>query len=97
MTLWTWFASRLLGFTNISATVLKSQKEVANFAMLARGLIYGSPIIDQVQQRGGVDPEQIVDAIVRQYRDAFGDEPAMIPRQAIVLSVYKPSAAVSDK
>jgi ubiquinone/menaquinone biosynthesis C-methylase UbiE len=78
------------GFTNISATVLKSQKKVADFAMLARGLVYGSPIIDQVQQRGGVDPEQVVDAIVRQYRDAFGDEPAMIPRQAIVLCVYKP-------
>jgi SAM-dependent methyltransferase len=85
------------GFTDISATVLRLQKEVADFAMLARGLIYGSPIIDQVQQRGGVDPEQIVDAIVRQYHDAFGDEPAVIPRQAIVLSVYKPSAAVSDK
>jgi len=81
------------GFASISATVLKSQKEVADFAMLARGLVYGSPIIDQVQQRGGVDAEGIVDAIARNYRDAFGDEPAMIPRQAIVLSANKPSAA----
>ena len=84
------------GFASISATVLKSQKEVADFAMLARGLVYGSPIIDQVEQRGGVEPEEIVDAIIRNYRDAFGDEPAMIPRQAIVLSASKPSATVSE-
>jgi ubiquinone/menaquinone biosynthesis C-methylase UbiE len=85
------------GFVSISATVLKAKKEVADFGMLARGLVYGSPIIDQVQQRGGVEPEQIVNAIVRQYRDEFGDEPAMVPLQAIVLSADKPSAAVSDK
>ena len=84
------------GFAGISATVLKWQKEVADFAMLARGLVYGSPIIDQVQQRGGVDPRRIVDAFVQQYRDAFGDEPAMISRQAIVLSANKPSAGVSE-
>ena len=80
------------GFASISATILRSQKKVADFAMLARGLVYGSPIIDQLQQRGGVDAERIVDAIVRNYRDAFGDEPAMIPRQAIVFSANKPSA-----
>ena len=85
------------GFVGISATVLKAQKRVADFAMLARGLVYGSPIIDQVQHRGGVEPEQVVDAIVRQYRDEFGDEPAMIPLQAIVFCADKPSAAVSDK
>jgi hypothetical protein len=82
------------GFASISATVLKSQKEVADFVTLARGLVYGSPIIDQVQQRGGVDPAHIVDAIVRQYREAFGEEPTMIPLQAIVLSADKPSEAV---
>ena len=85
------------GFSSISATILRSQKKVADFAMLARGLIYGSPIIDQVQQRGGVDAERIVDAIVRNYRDAFGDEPAMIPRQAIVFSANKPSEVVSGR
>jgi len=79
------------GFANISANVLKSQKEVADFTLLGRGLVYGSPIIDQVQQRGGVDPERIVDAIVRQYRRTFGNEPTTIPRQAIVFAADKPS------
>jgi ubiquinone/menaquinone biosynthesis C-methylase UbiE len=79
------------GFASISATVLNSQTEVADFAMLARGLVYGSPIVDQVEQRGGVDAEKIVDAIARNYRAAFGDEPAMLPRQAIVFSANKPA------
>jgi ubiquinone/menaquinone biosynthesis C-methylase UbiE len=82
------------GFADISATVLKSEKRIADFAMLARGLVYGSPIIDQVQQRGGVDPERVVDAIVRQYRNELGNEPAIIPMQAIVFSASRPSAAV---
>jgi ubiquinone/menaquinone biosynthesis C-methylase UbiE len=85
------------GFAGISATVLKSQKEVADFAMLARGLVYGSPIIDQVEQRGGVDADRIVDTIVRNYRDAFGHEPAMVPRQAIVLCANKPSADAPER
>jgi ubiquinone/menaquinone biosynthesis C-methylase UbiE len=74
------------GFANISAIVLTSQKDVADFALLVRGLVYGSPTIDQVEQRGKVDAENIVEAIVRNYRATFGDEPAMVPRQAIVLS-----------
>lgn len=37
------------GFASISVTVLTSQTEVADFAMLARGLVYGTPIIDQVE------------------------------------------------
>ncbi len=64
--------------------------------MLARGLVYGSPIIDQVEQRGGVDAERIIDAIVRNYRDAFGDEPTMIPRQAIVFCANKPSGDLNS-
>jgi hypothetical protein len=79
------------GFASISATVLKSQKEVADFATLARGLVYGSPIIDQVRQRGGVEAEQIVAAIGGQYRKEFGSDPATIPLQAIVFSAENPA------
>jgi hypothetical protein len=59
--------------------------------LLAGGLVYGSPIIDQVRQRGGVEAEQIVDAIVREYRKEFGSDPANIRLQAIIFSAEKPS------
>jgi ubiquinone/menaquinone biosynthesis C-methylase UbiE len=79
------------GFININAAVVQVQKEVPDLAILARGLVYGSPIIDQVRQRGSVEADRIVDAIVRQYRNEFGSDPARIPLQAIVLSAQKPS------
>ena len=80
-----------VGFTNINAAIVQLQKEVPDLAILARGLVYGSPIIDQVRQRGSVEAERIVDAIVRQYRNEFGSDPARVPLQAIVFSAQKPS------
>jgi ubiquinone/menaquinone biosynthesis C-methylase UbiE len=79
------------GFTNIHAFVVRLQKEIPALVSLVRGVVYGSPIIDQVRQRGGVEAEQIVDAMVKEYRKEFGSDPAHIPLQAIVFSAKKPS------
>jgi SAM-dependent methyltransferase len=79
------------GFTNINAAVIRLQKQVGELEALARGLIYGSPLIDHVQQRGGVDAEQVVAAVMQEYRREFGADPATIPLQAIVFSAEKPS------
>ena len=79
------------GFTDINAAVVRLEKEVPDPAILARGLVYGSPIIDQVRARGGVEPKQIVDAIVQEYRREFGTDPGRMPLQAIVFSAKKPS------
>ncbi len=78
------------GFADINAVVVRLEKEVPDPEILARGLIYGSPIIDQVRQRGGIDAEHIVDAVVQEYRRAFGTNPARMPLQAIVFSATKP-------
>lgn len=78
------------GFTDINAAVVRLEKEVPDHESLARGLVYGSPIIDQVRQRGGVEAERIVDAIVREYRCEFGTDPGRMPLQAIVFSAKKP-------
>jgi ubiquinone/menaquinone biosynthesis C-methylase UbiE len=78
------------GFTDISAAVVRFQKDVPDPSILARGLVYGSPIIDQVRARGGVDPEQIVGAIVQDYRREFGN-PGLMPLQATVFSAKKPA------
>jgi ubiquinone/menaquinone biosynthesis C-methylase UbiE len=79
------------GFTNIIALVKRLEKKVADLSILARGQVYGSPIIDHVRQRGGVDGEKIVAAIATQYRKEFGDNPAIIQLQAIVFSAEKPT------
>jgi SAM-dependent methyltransferase len=79
------------GFTNVTAVVIRLQKEVPDLSILARGQVYGSPIIDQVRERGGVEAEQIVAAIAGEYRKEFGKEPATVPLQAILFSAEKPS------
>jgi ubiquinone/menaquinone biosynthesis C-methylase UbiE len=79
------------GFTDINAVVVRLEKEIPEPEILARGMIYGSPIIDQVRQRGGVEPEEIVDAIVQEYRREFGSDPGRMPLQALVFSAKKPS------
>jgi hypothetical protein len=78
-----------VGFTDINAAVLRLEKEIPDLAILARGLVYGNPIIDQVLARGGVEPEQIVDAIVQEYRREFGTDPGRMHLQAIVFSAKK--------
>jgi ubiquinone/menaquinone biosynthesis C-methylase UbiE len=79
------------GFTGINANVVSLDKKVPDAASFARAAIYGNPLIDQVRTRGGVDPERIVDALVREFRREFGADPGRMPLQAIVFSATKRS------
>jgi SAM-dependent methyltransferase len=76
------------GFTGIEAAVLRLDKEIPDPAMFACGLVYGSPIVDQVRTRGGVDPEQIFNTLVAEFRRAFSG--GRMPLQAIVFEAKKP-------
>jgi SAM-dependent methyltransferase len=79
------------GFIDITAAVVRFDKKIPDVANFARALVYGSPVIDQVQARGGVDPEKIVSALTQEFRREFGGEPGHMPLQAIMFSVKKPS------
>jgi ubiquinone/menaquinone biosynthesis C-methylase UbiE len=79
------------GFTDINAAVVRLEKEIPNAENFAHAAVYGSPIIDQVRTRGGVEPEQIVAALVQRFHREFGADPGRMPLQAIVFSARKPS------
>jgi ubiquinone/menaquinone biosynthesis C-methylase UbiE len=72
------------GFVNINISVVKYSRrfDAANYA---RGLVFGSPIIQEVEERGG-DPE----AVAKDYADtltrAFG---STLPFQAILFEAEK--------
>ncbi len=55
------------GFTDIKATVVRLEKQVADPALFARGLICGTPMIDQIHARAGAEPERLIEALT----DAF--------------------------
>jgi ubiquinone/menaquinone biosynthesis C-methylase UbiE len=78
------------GFTDINVAVIALDKLVRDVASFARGLVYGNPLIDQIRTRGGVDPDQVVDALAHELRLAFGPDPGRMPLQAIVFSSAKP-------
>lgn len=82
-------------FTDINAVVLRLEKDVPDLTVLARGLVYGSPIIDQVRTRGGVEPGEIVAAMVQEYRGEYGMEPWRMPLQATVICATKPASPES--
>jgi len=77
------------GFHEIGIAVIRQVRELPDIANFARAAVYGNPLIDQVQARGGVDPERIVDALAQEFRREFGDGPGRMPVQAIVFSATK--------
>ena len=77
------------GFADINVAVVRLEKEISNSALFARGLVFGNPLIDQIKARGGVDPDRIVDALMRALRKEFGADPGRMPLQAIVFSASR--------
>jgi ubiquinone/menaquinone biosynthesis C-methylase UbiE len=76
------------GFADITAAVVRLEKDLPKPEMLARGLIFGNPLSDQIRSRGGIDPEKIVEAVVAAYRREFST--GRLPLQATVISATKP-------
>ncbi len=77
------------GFINIVVSVLPHVAEVADVRALAEGLVFGSPLIDQIRARGDVAPETIVTALADKLTQECG-APARLKMQAIV---YEAEAA----
>jgi ubiquinone/menaquinone biosynthesis C-methylase UbiE len=77
------------GFTGINAAVVSLNKEIPDVANFARAAIHGNPLIDQIRARGGVEPELVVEALVREFRREFGPDPGHMPLQAILFSATR--------
>ena len=79
------------GFRDIEASVVQIDKTIPDVEMFARGQVYGSPIIDQVRTRGGVDPEDLVATLKQEMQREFGAERTRMPLQAMFFSAKKPA------
>jgi SAM-dependent methyltransferase len=76
------------GFGDIGIVVIRQDRELPDIARFARAAVFGNPLIDQIRERGGVDPERIVEALAQEFRREFGD-PGRMSIQAIVFSATK--------
>ena len=77
------------GFTDITAHVVRFEKNIGDGSELARGLAFGSPVVDQIKARGGATPEQFHAALIAEFQLELGN-PGKMPIQATVYSARKP-------
>jgi SAM-dependent methyltransferase len=75
------------GFTDFTASVITVQKQIPDLAAFARGMVFGNPLVEQIQTRGG-DPVHVEAEILNAFRREFGAEP--LPLQAIMFSATRP-------
>jgi len=78
------------GLCDVQYEILAFDKDAVDWAPFARGLVFGNPFIDEINNRGGVDPEAVEQAILSALRERFGHEPASMPLLATVYSGKAP-------
>ncbi len=78
------------GLQDIECETVTLTKAVTDWALFSRGLVFGNPLIDEINKRGGVDPEDVEQAILSALRGRFGHEPASMP---LLATFYSGSAA----
>ncbi len=74
------------GWVDLEHETIALRKTVADLSAFARGIVFGNPLIDEIRQRGGVDPEDVMAAIVDEFRYRFGPAPITMPLQATVFT-----------
>ncbi len=74
------------GFMDINIAVLRLEKEIADTALFAQGIVYGNPLIDQIRARGGVDPDLVLNTVAQTLRAEFGFRSGRMTLQAIIFS-----------
>ena len=79
------------GFTDISHEAVGINAAIADWGLLAHGLVLGSPLIEEVRSRGTVAEETVVEHFTLALHERFGAEPGYIPLEALVFSARKPS------
>ncbi len=78
------------GLANVNVAEVRHQRQITDMAGFARGLVYGNPIVDEIRQRGGVDPDAVVKRVTEGLIERFGPEPATMPLKITVFTCKIP-------
>lgn len=79
-----------VGFSDLVIRVRPRRPVVPDVHALAKGLVEGSPVIDQIRARASVDPERIVIELAGVFARELGTDPCVAPMQAIIYEATKP-------
>ncbi|WP_420433928.1 class I SAM-dependent methyltransferase [Hyphobacterium sp.] len=72
------------GFARVDFEIRRLDKKVADWDMFASGLVFGNPLIEEIRAHGGIDPEEVVGNLTRNFRAAFADRDNTMPLQSIL-------------
>jgi SAM-dependent methyltransferase len=72
------------GFTQIETDVVDRIGESESAAAAAKGLVFGNPIINAIQERGTVSPEPIMHAVATRLSQEGGAQPMRLPMRALI-------------
>ncbi len=77
------------GFDRIVISVQRREHNIMDVPAFARGLVF-SPLIEEIRERGGVEPEKVIEALAEALTREYGSDPTRYPMQAILFEVEKP-------
>lgn len=78
------------GFDPIVISVQRHVYDIFDVNAFARALVY-TPLIFEIRDRGGVDPEEIIKKLANAFEKKFGSSPMRYPMQAILFETEKPN------
>jgi ubiquinone/menaquinone biosynthesis C-methylase UbiE len=79
---------REVGFRRIDISVIPDDHTINDLAPLAHGAVFGSPLFMQLRDRGA-DYEHAERTVLAALRREFGNEPTVIPHQAVMIAATK--------
>lgn len=74
------------GLTDTRHEQVNIEKTIADITEFSKGLVFGNPLIGEIESRGGVTADEIANQIERQMSKAFGTDPSVMPLVAHVFS-----------
>lgn len=78
-----------VGFRRIDVAITPYDHPISDLAPLAHGAVFGSPLFIQIRERGA-NHQEVEETVLAALRREFGDEPTVIPHQAIMIIANKP-------
>jgi SAM-dependent methyltransferase len=77
-----------IGFDPVVISVQSHRYDIYDVTGFARALVY-TPLIFEIRDRGGIDPEEIVKELADAFIKEFGSSPMRYPMQAILFETVK--------
>ena len=74
------------GWQDVEHETIRLRKKIVNAEEFARGLVYGNPLIDEIRNREGVDPETVAAAVLEALNAAFGPSDMTMPLEATMFT-----------